>query len=125
VPLIFGLAIFVTAVTGCGSKPPNLPTTYPVRGIVVAADGKPLAGGAIYFTSSEKDRLEATGDIGPDGKFELRTVALGERLTGAIAGPHKVRVVPASKPGDIPPAMDLSDVTIQAKDNDLTIKLPK
>ena len=122
--LTISTACVVLSGAGCGSKRPNLPATYLVRGTVVDSAGQPLTGGAIYFKSSEKDRLEATGDIGSDGKFELRTVALGERLSGAIAGKHTVVVVPAGKPGDIPPAMELPEVVVEPKDNEFTIKLP-
>lgn len=118
-------AFVIGAFLGCGSKPLNLPATYPVRGTVVAADGKPLTGGAIRLTSNDKDRYEATGEIGADGKFELRTIAQGERLTGAVAGPHRAVVLPDGKPGDILPAIELKEVTVEAKENDLKITLPK
>ena len=61
---------------------------------------------------------------GRDAIGVLRTIALGERLSGAIAGKHQVVVVPAGKPGDIPPAIELKDVTVESKDNEFTISLP-
>jgi hypothetical protein len=62
-------------------------TTYPVKGKVLLADGKPLTSGRIAFVSRET-ALTFAGTIDPDGSFTLKT---GTR-EGAPEGQYQVRI---------------------------------
>lgn len=85
------LFLFVLGfLTGCSDKP----KTYPVSGTVKFADGTPLAGGTVEFRNITDDvakQVNARGEIGPDGKYQLTTF---QPKDGAIAGEHQVCVFP-------------------------------
>lgn len=66
-------------------------TVYPVKGQVVLPDGGPLTAGGVEFVNVSGPAVSATGRIGPDGSFTLKTEGLGE---GAPAGDYHVRIVP-------------------------------
>jgi hypothetical protein len=83
--LIFAAFVIV----GCG---PGRPATYPVRGTIVFADGKPVAWGTVEFYSVE-DKIAARGQIQPDGTFKLSTYGDGD---GAVAGRHLVSIIQAA-----------------------------
>jgi predicted small lipoprotein YifL len=91
-PLIAAVAL-VASLAGCGSGAVNSGPLFPVTGQVLLPDGKPLAGGTIYFYPKESGPT-AAGEIGSDGKFSLKTV---DGRDGAPAGEYKIRVVPGSK----------------------------
>lgn len=77
---------------GCNTKP----ATYPVSGTVKFADGTPLTGGSVEFRNITDDitkQVNARGEIGPDGKFQLTTFAPND---GALAGEHQVCIFPPS-----------------------------
>lgn len=84
--ILVGLLSF----TGCGS---GMPTTYPVHGEVVFADGSPLKGGRVEFRiePEEGKRINARGEIAVDGTFKLTTFSPND---GALAGEHEVVIVP-------------------------------
>ncbi|HBE67223.1 MAG TPA: carboxypeptidase regulatory-like domain-containing protein [Planctomycetaceae bacterium] len=89
-PCRFPLAgIVLTAVllasVGCNSNPP----TYPVQGTVEFANGRPVVVGVVECFSEEY-KLNARGDIGPDGSFSLTTFSPDD---GAVAGEHRCVVV--------------------------------
>ena len=70
--------------------------TYPVKGKVLLADGKPLTGGRVVFMLPEKG-LEFEGPIESDGSFSIK----GSQGEGTPEGTYKVRIEPDStKPGD-------------------------
>lgn len=79
--------------SGCDSTDGGIQkqTVYPVKGSVVLADGKPLAGGKIYFVPKD-GAVTAEGTLGSDGTFTLETGGSGE---GAPAGNYKIRLQPA------------------------------
>ncbi len=77
------LAVFGSALPGCGSK---FPETFPVTG-TVTLDGKPVSGAAVVFTPDEG--RQATGTTDDAGRFELSTFELGD---GALPGKHRVTV---------------------------------
>ena len=87
------LGLTVVLLTGCrseGTRP------YPVRGTVVLENGQPatdLAGGLITFTSSAT-KTSSSGEIGPDGTFELSTQRQGD---GALPGTYEVAVSPPTR----------------------------
>jgi hypothetical protein len=103
----FSLSLILTCLfNGCGggeSTVSVLPDkTYPVKGKVLMADGKPLTEGTINFVPTDftKGRL-ATGKIESDGSFTLKS---GPSQDGAAEGEYKVSVestkgTPTGKPG--------------------------
>ena len=73
---------------GCGpSDGVQSAETVPVKG-KVTYQGKPLSKGVVTFEPAHHRRV-ATGDIGPDGTFELTTLKKGD---GAAPGKHRVSV---------------------------------
>jgi hypothetical protein len=117
-------------VAGCGERTAAL---WPVRGKVVYKDGAPLAGGTIEMESTDNSTLMAVGTIAVDGSFRLEE--------GATAGKYRV-AIHANEPvdpdllDDKKPAPQLSEkyadvyqsgleVTVEPKDNQLTITVEK
>ena len=88
-------AVFVA---GCGPKfnttPP--PQVYPVKGKVLLASGELVSGGIITFHPKTRLGAEASGEIGPDGSFQLTTFV---RNDGALPGSYTVTVNPFFKDG--------------------------
>lgn len=82
----------VAIVSGCGSAD-GTPTveTHGVKGKVLLAPGKPLTTGRVYFMPQDARAMQAIGDIGPDGSFELATQKEGD---GVAAGQYKIRIDP-------------------------------
>lgn len=82
--------------------------TYPVRGMVVYPDGKPVTKGSVEFDAiDQKKPITAAGQISPDGTFQLGTYAPND---GAIAGEHRVAVIAdyqigtgIERPDELPP----------------------
>jgi hypothetical protein len=127
--------IGAVCVAGCGPKfnttPP--PTVYPVKGKVLLANGQPVTGGIITFHPKTRLGAEASGEIGPDGSFQLTTIVKND---GALPGSYTVSVNPYFKDGResavpasrVPPkfgASETSDLTaeVKAEDNNLKIEL--
>jgi hypothetical protein len=77
---------------GC-AKPE--PATYPVEG-TAEIGGKPTEGFTVEFSSQapETKGISATGVVDAQGKFTLVTMIEGKAKPGAVAGPHKVVVIP-------------------------------
>jgi hypothetical protein len=68
------------------------PQTYPVTGKIVYRDTKqPLATGTVLFESLSEPKVQASGEIQPDGSFELAS-DLGK--PGTVAGEHRVLIQP-------------------------------
>lgn len=133
---LFSIVVCV-AVLGCGGGGVN---TYPVKGVVVYKDGKPVSGGRIIFEPADKGNSHsAIGEIQQDGKFELRTRNPGD---GAATGKYKVAVMPPPIEGDFgddgPPKQKVVidpkyqnvntsglEYTVEAKPNDYKIELER
>ena len=118
--------MFLLALTmlGCGPPTPSI-ETFPVMGKVVGSDGKAFPGGAIEFRSQSAQPFNAFGEIQSDGSFTLYTVAEGSRAAGAIAGTHRVTIVPAMDHTQAAQPITLSDVfTVERSANDFTITVP-
>lgn len=104
--LLLGFGLLVAA--GCG---PAESAVYPVSGTVKLGDGKSPAGCVVEFSSQAEATkgLNARGEVSADGSFALKTTLNGKEKVGAVAGPHKVVVVPpaaSSTPGaPVPPAI--------------------
>jgi hypothetical protein len=98
------VAIALFWLAGCG---PSEPVLYPVTGTLKLADGKSPAGCVVEFSSQggETKGLNARSEVAADGTFTLVTLVNGKEKPGAVAGLHKVAVVPppASSSGGPPP----------------------
>jgi hypothetical protein len=82
------LLLLCVSWTGCTD---SKDATYEVRGLVRYTDGKLLRDGTVEFGSMDRDKsITATGDIHPDGTFELGTFELAD---GAVVGRHRVVVI--------------------------------
>jgi hypothetical protein len=84
------LAIVLVTITGCGGR-----DLAEVRG-TVTANGQSVTGGTLVFSpiaisEDQPPGKSATGDIQPDGSFQLSTYDLHD---GAIVGRHRVRFIP-------------------------------
>ncbi|MFM1904880.1 MAG: hypothetical protein RLZZ440_2780 [Planctomycetota bacterium] len=90
-----GLVLLVAA--GCGGSGPRLAR---VEG-VVTLDGKPLSTGRVTFWPAAG--RSGSGWIEADGSFRLGTFGDAD---GAVVGPHKVAVTPASQTPTGPPDFD-------------------
>ena len=105
-PRGFTLLMFLLGLVGCGGPGPYSGALYPVKGQVLLADGTPLTGGVVQFIPKEGG-LPASGDIGADGTFSLKSLKTHE---GAAPGEYKVRIEPSRE--------------LRAKKGKMTKKLP-
>ncbi len=89
------IACLALAATGCGetAKQYSGPVSQ-VTGKVLLASGKPLTSGRIIFLPQESGGMPATGDIGSDGGFTLKSP---DGRDGAGPGTYKVRIEPAAE----------------------------
>jgi hypothetical protein len=82
--------VFLTILAGCGGSP----GLYPVHGKITSANG-PLPKGEVAIirfepiagTTAEGQTKAASGDIQPDGTYQLTTL---DRNDGAFVGDYKV-----------------------------------
>ena len=80
----------LTTTLGCWGS--NLPTTYPVSGVVTYR-GKPLEGASVNFVPSSAEARPAGGITQSDGSFTLLTYYDSEnQLKGAMAGDFVITV---------------------------------
>jgi hypothetical protein len=82
--LVTIILCFVTA-SGCGDGKPSVDTSLneaTVTGIV-SANGVPATGGTIHFNPSNSGRIVPTrsADIGPDGKYTIKTYTGDNQVT--------------------------------------------
>lgn len=83
-----GLAC-VLCLTGCGDGSPR---TYTVKGkVVYRGSQQPVTVGTVLFESTSTPKVQASGEIQPDGTFELGS-DLGK--PGTVAGEHRVLIQP-------------------------------
>jgi hypothetical protein len=85
-------------VGGCGPRQPPL---YPVSGSV-HFQNRPATGFAVEFSSQSVPTrgVSAMGMVDGDGRFVLQTRQQGRQRPGAVAGPHRVVVLPPPAFGD-------------------------
>jgi hypothetical protein len=82
---------FLVFVVGCGGE-----RTYPVKGQVLLADGRPVTAGQIEFRAKDRP-VSAIGFIQPDGTFEL---SFRRAADGAVPGTYTAALVePPPPPG--------------------------
>jgi hypothetical protein len=87
------LSLGLSSLAGCGSCAD--PATHEVKGKVefTGGDVKQLAGGRVEAFLVGDLRVEASGEIQPDGSFSLGTPHDGHILDGAREGEYQVRIV--------------------------------
>jgi hypothetical protein len=123
--LLVLLPVFCFCLLGCSKKAGSLPKTYSVTGSVVYKDGKPVAGGSIFFRSVTDTSFAASGDIDKDGKFTVFTVKENEKLRGLPEGEYRVTVQPPIPPDQrAAPAIELPQTfKVEAKENQFAIEV--
>lgn len=87
-------ALLLVLAAGCG---PGGPDVYPAGGVVTFRGGRPVTAGVVEF-SPDDGGPAARGKIAADGRF---TLATGDR-PGAVAGKHRVAVVPMTIADGLP-----------------------
>jgi hypothetical protein len=117
--LLFAL---VVVVAGCSKSDRH--QTYPASGVVRFPDGSPLTGGSVLCESPHG--LAARAIIDQNGAFELWTYVEGD---GAVAGKHRVAIVPLREEGYDPdsrtrarPAIDRRFWTMDTSGIELEVK---
>jgi len=86
---LLALACLV-ALAGCGGD--GSPRTYTVKGkVVYKGSQQPVTVGTVLFESTSTPKVQASGEIQPDGTFELAS-DLGK--PGTVAGEHRVLIQP-------------------------------
>jgi len=84
------IALVSVWLIGCGGD--GTPKTYPVKGKVVYKGSQaPVTQGTVLFESASEPKVQASGEIQPDGAFELAS-DLGK--PGTVAGEHRVLIQP-------------------------------
>ena len=84
------ILVLATVAAGCGGD--SGPATYPVKGkVVYKGSGAPVTQGIVLFKSTTEPPVQASGDIRPDGTFELDS-NLGK--PGTVAGEHRILIQP-------------------------------
>jgi hypothetical protein len=83
---VFGLTFLsLAALPGCGDGKPSVDTSLTEATVsgVVTANGVPATGGTIYFNPSNSGRIVPTksADIGPDGRYTIKTYTGDNRVT--------------------------------------------
>jgi hypothetical protein len=75
----------LAAFRGCGDGTPSVDTSLSEATVtgVVSANGVPATGGTIHFNPSNSGRLVPTksADIGPDGRYTIKTYTGDNRVT--------------------------------------------
>jgi hypothetical protein len=75
----------LAALAGCGDGKPSVDTSLTEATVtgVVTANGIPATGGTIFFNPSNSGRLVPTNsaDIGPDGRYTIKTYTGDNRVT--------------------------------------------
>ena len=93
IPRFYLALVLLTAaglLTGCGGD--GTPPTYTVKGkVVYKATQQPVTQGTVLFESASTPKVQASGEIQPDGTFELAS-DLGK--PGTVAGEHRVLIQP-------------------------------
>ena len=89
--VLTGLLI-TSAIVLAGCQGDDGPATYQVKGkVTYKGTGAPVTAGTVLFESTADSKIQASGDIQPDGTFELGS-NLGK--PGTVEGEHRVLVEP-------------------------------
>lgn len=119
-PRVALLALALGLLAGCKEPPEPPPKTFSIRGEVYRK-GKLATFGGIQLIHQTEPNVRAVGEIGPDGKFELKTIRGNEEFPGGVAGEYKaVLVFTASDP-----AYHLKPIfKVEEKDNVFKVEVP-
>ncbi|HVJ86262.1 MAG TPA: hypothetical protein VM452_11500 [Caulifigura sp.] len=93
---VLSLVVGLCLVAGCGD---GRPQTAPVSGKVIY-NGEPLKTGTVMFLSNTPNMPYATGEIGPDGVYKMKTFEDGD---GAVLGSHRVSISAVEVPNPAVP----------------------
>jgi hypothetical protein len=122
--IAIGLALCLAP--GCGER---TEPTHRVRGKVElpGADVALLEGHVVEVVHATDPKVRASGQIGPDGRFELETLHRGAIRKGALEGTYQVRLILSD---DDPVARKKAAKVIPAKylkfeTSGLTVEVPK
>ncbi len=80
--------ILLSIIVGCAEEGVK---TYPVKGKLTYKGGAPLTSGNVMFESLSKPTVVASGELQPDGSFEMAS-DLGK--PGTVVGEHRVMILP-------------------------------
>src|SRR5688500_4014203 len=89
---IFSLCVLILAIAGCTQSGPPV---HPVKGQVQLAggDNRPLAGHIVEVALASDPLVRASGEIKPDGQFQLEALLEGQLRKGAPEGKYLARIV--------------------------------
>jgi hypothetical protein len=83
--LLVTIIVSLATVPGCGDGKPSVDTSLNEATVtgVVSVNGVPATGGTIHFNPSNSGRIVATrsADIGPDGKYTIKTYTGDNQVT--------------------------------------------
>jgi hypothetical protein len=98
------MALLAALALGAGCTSDKTPRTYPVKGkVVYKSNQQPLTVGTVLFESVSEPKIQASGEVQPDGTFELAS-DLGK--PGTVAGEHRVLIQPpVLETGQKPPVL--------------------
>lgn len=99
------------ALAGCGDSVPRAGALHPVKGKFVFSKPEALAGLKVEFVPNSPSARPASGDIGADGSFTLKSPD-GD---GAAEGNYGVRLV---RPGGSPKGKNTSPIPQEYFDED-------
>lgn len=93
------LVLALLALAGCGESGP---TTFPVSGKVVFADGdvKKLAGSNVEFQMESDRKVMAYGAIAEDGTFSMQMLYQGKQVQGVVEGAYRARIQLTGEDGE-------------------------
>ena len=122
----FGL-LLVASLLGCGGQQVKAPPpTHKTEGVVMQKNGKPVAGGSVEFRHAAKPEFVSLGEVGPDGRFTLRTMGGSQDTSGAQEGEHDVTYTPPlNAKGETDPMTLSKKYMIKSGDNNITVTLEK
>jgi hypothetical protein len=116
---------------GCGDSAGTSsianPTTFPVKGKIVDANGQPaIAGGMIMFEPLDGPQFSSVAEVQSDGTFSLHLVTpSGDRLEGAVPGEHRVTITtPIREDQSGGASISLPETfTVKSQENDFEVKV--
>lgn len=117
----------VAGFLGCNDAPKEpAPATYPVNGKLKTRAGTPVDNGVIQLVATSGEPKTASGEIQPDGAFELSVMTGdGQKFVGAEEGEYRVTYIPRMSEAQTEVPVDLPQpVKIVPGENKLELKLP-
>jgi hypothetical protein len=121
---LIGIFLLLEPAAGCGGNTGDpLPTLYLVKGKVLK-NGRPVSGGSIRFHAEKsQEAMIISGDVGDDGRFALTTKSGSRTAAGAPPGKYQVVYSPRITKQEFQPTILKALVTVESRDNVLTIDL--